>query len=86
MFTVRWLTVAADELQVAWTPADETQRAAIEWAINDLDYRLSRYPTEEGESRPGGYRVTFSWPLAILFAVHEDRQLVRIHHAWTFRR
>jgi hypothetical protein len=86
MFTLRWTTAAVEELTSFWRGANEARRAALEWAITDLDYRLSRYPHEEGESRPGGYRVTFSWPLAILFAIEHDPQIVRIYHAWTYRR
>lgn len=85
MHAIDWLHAAVDELQVLWTTADAAGRAVLEWAITDFDYRLARDPHNEGESRPGNYRVAFSWPLAILYTVDDDRGLAQIHHVWAYR-
>ena len=86
MYSLDWLHSALDELHALWGVADASQQAALEWAIMDLDYNLSRDPHNEGESRSGNYRVAFSWTLAILFTVDDSRGLAQVHHAWTCRR
>jgi hypothetical protein len=66
MFRVVWLQIALDELADAWLQGDSALRKAITAASHDIDQRLGRDPHEEGESRPGGRRLTFAAPLAAL--------------------
>jgi hypothetical protein len=86
MYALDWLHEALYELQAYWSGADPSRRALLEWAIMDLDYTLSRDPHNEGESRPGNYRVAFSYPLAVLYTVDDYRHLAQIHHVWTYHR
>ena len=62
MVRVEWLQVALDELTTLWTRADESQRQAITTASHTIDQRLGTDPIREGESRPGGRRITFVPP------------------------
>lgn len=66
MFRVEWLQIALDELTNLWTQSNSAQRQAITSASHALENRLRRDPANEGESRPGGRRITFVplWPFA----------------------
>ncbi|HZV04722.1 MAG TPA: hypothetical protein VE999_06535 [Gemmataceae bacterium] len=86
MFRVDWLEVALDELTTLWMQADATQRQAITAASHAIDQRLSSDPHNEGESRPGGRRITFVAPLAVRFQVEPDGQTVTVLHVSMFRR
>lgn len=86
MFRVDWLESALDELMTLWTQADSTQRQAITAASHVIEQRLSRDPFNEGESRPGGRRITFVAPLAVRFQVEPDGQTVTVLHVRMFRR
>jgi len=59
MFRVEWLQTTLDELMILWMQADATQRQAITTSSHTIDQRLSIDPFNEGESRPGGRRITF---------------------------
>ena len=67
MFRVEWLETALNELTALWLKADETERRAITSATYSIDQLLSRDAINEGESRPGGLRITFVPPLAIRY-------------------
>jgi hypothetical protein len=86
MYRVLWSATARDELTTIWLAADERRRRAITWALDDLDYRLSRAPGTEGESRRGSVRIAFERPLAILFEVDEDSRTVHIGHVGPYGR
>jgi plasmid stabilization system protein ParE len=86
MFRVIWTQMAVAELTAIWSAADDRRRKAIAWAMNDLDYVLSRKPKTEGESRLGDIRIAFSRPLVVLYEVDEGTRTVRIGHVGPFGR
>jgi hypothetical protein len=86
MFRVEWLQIALDELTNLWTQSDSAQRQAITSASHNLEQRLRSDPANEGESRPGGRRITFVAPLAVRFQVEADGQTVTVLHVRLFGR
>src|SRR5260370_29774916 len=76
MFRVDWLQSALDELSALWLAADSTLRQAITAASHQIDTRLSKAPSQEGESREGDTRITLVQPLSVTFEVNEDDQVV----------
>lgn len=86
MFQVEWLQIALDELTDFWAQADSTQRENITAASHALEQRLQRDPANEGESRPGGRRITFIPPLAVRFQIEADGRTVTILHVRLFGR
>lgn len=86
MFSVFKPRAALAEVVEAWTVADGPARTAIEMAMLDLERRLQEDPYGHGESRGDGSRVLFLPPLAVLVEIDDDRRLVRVVRAWTFRR
>jgi hypothetical protein len=86
MFRVEWLQIAVDELTTLWTQADSAQRQAITSASHALENRLRCDPANEGESRPGGRRITFVTPLAVRFQIEADGQTVTVLQVRLFGR
>jgi hypothetical protein len=85
MFVVERLDSALDELAAAWAIADSELRNAITKACNEVDRRLVRTPRNEGESRPGGRRITFVPPLAATFQIEGNGTTVTVLHVRVFR-
>ena len=83
MYELVWLPRARDELLAIAAATPDSARPLLIWAIGDIDYRLSRRPADEGESRPGNRRIAFSWPLVVVYEVDDVAHRVRIGHAWT---
>jgi len=71
-------------LRQTWETADESLRNAIGAALQRIDHELRTNPHHKGESRPGGTRILIEAPLAVVFAVDEERQLVRVLRVWAF--
>lgn len=86
MFRVEWLQIALDELTNFWVQADSSQRQTITAASHALEQRLRNHPANEGESRPGGSRITFVPPLAVRFQIEADGQTVTVLHVRLFGR
>jgi hypothetical protein len=86
MFQVVWLQTALDELAEAWIHADSLIRQEITRASKEIDRKLQSDPNQQGESRPQGRRVFFQYPLGVAFEVDSQRPIVRVIHAWRFRR
>ncbi len=86
MFRVEWLQTALDELARHWTDADPVLRQALTVASREIDQRLQRDPSHEGESRPSGRRVTFVAPLSATFRIETDGQAVTVVEIHLFRR
>ena len=86
MFTVRWERSALDELTNLWLGANSTMRAAITAATNELDEDLQTDPVLGSETREGGDRVRFAFPLGIRFEIDEEQHLVSVLQVWSFRR
>jgi hypothetical protein len=64
-FTVVWRQQALDALADLWNnAADKNAVAAASDRIDDL---LARDPLNQGESRPGNYRLLFERPLGVCY-------------------
>ena len=85
MFIVRWEDEALSELASLWTEANSSQRQAITVATNEIDIQLESRPFALGESRPGGRRIHFVYPLGLLFRIEQDEQTVSVLHLWQFQ-
>ncbi len=85
MFRVERLETALDELTTLWMQADSNQRQSITRASHLLEGRLSQNPANEGESRPGGRRITFLPPLAVRFQIEPNKQTVTVLQVRMFR-
>jgi len=63
---------ALDELARIWISANSALRSAVTSATRNIDRRLSRLGAAAGESRPGGRRILFEFPLTIIFRPEAD--------------
>jgi len=86
MFEVEWLQSAVDELTRIWTAADSALRQDITAASNQIDQQLENNPHGAGESRPGGRRILFVFPLGVVFRVEPDDKTVTVLGVWLVRR
>lgn len=86
MFRVDWLESALAELTTLWTDADSSARMAITVSASVLEQRLNANAPNEGESRPGGRRITFVPPLAVTFQMEPDGVTASVLHVRLFRR
>ncbi len=86
MFTVRWEKEVLDELARLWPNADSAQRQAITSATHAIDQVLRVNPSNKGESRSSGRRITFAPPLAVVFRVNAAQKIVSILQVRLFRR
>jgi hypothetical protein len=86
MLDVVWLQSALDELATMWIDATPAERQAITAATEALDGRLARNARNEGESRPGGRRITFVPPLAVRFQIEANGQTVSVLHVRLYRK
>jgi hypothetical protein len=62
-FTVVWRQHALDALADLW-------KNAVAAASDRIDDLLSRDPLNQGESRPGNYRLLFEGPLGVCYRVN----------------
>ena len=86
MFHVAWLQTALDQLASLWLQADSLLRQAITSATHQIDHKLRTDPLGHSESRPGGRRVLFGFPLGILFKIEADGKTVSVLRVWLFRK
>ena len=85
MFRLDWLQPALDELTNIWLQADTSLRLAITRATHEIERRLLTNPSNEGESRAQGQRLTFVQPLAVTFQIEADGRTVTVLHVRLFR-
>lgn len=78
MFALVWENTALDQLAEAYVAADSAVRAQMAASVEALNTNLRDDPLAVGESRIGGFRVTFVPRLAVLFHVSEVDQTVRV--------
>jgi hypothetical protein len=78
MYTLVWRERALDRLADIYVAVDPATRAAIAAGVIALNKRLAADPLHEGESRYGGYRVTFTQSLAVSFHVNVADRIVRV--------
>jgi plasmid stabilization system protein ParE len=79
-YVVVWEPPAERDLTVTWLGS--RMRHVVSRAADEIDAELERKPHDCGESREGGRRVMFVWPLGVSFKIDEDRQEVRIISVW----
>jgi len=79
MFTVVWTNRALDKLADKYVELDLSEQDALGAKIDALNHRLHRDPSDEGESRAAGYRVTFVEDLTIRFTIEPDEMVVRVY-------
>jgi hypothetical protein len=81
-YHVLWVPGAEQRLADLWLNA--TDRGAITKAPHAIDQRLRDDPLDDGESRPGGRRILFETPLAVLYRVIEQDMFVHVLHVWLY--
>jgi plasmid stabilization system protein ParE len=74
MYDVRWSDRADDELANAWLAAAD--RNAVNQTADRVEELLARDPLGQGESRSGNVRLLYEAPLAVLYRVLPDAQVV----------
>ena len=77
---VVWEPSAERDLTEMWLRS--RMRHAINRAADQIDVELERDPHDCGESRDGGRRVMFVWPLGASFKAGENEQEVRVISVW----
>jgi hypothetical protein len=82
MIHVRWEDTALNQAAALWMAADSTVRQTITSAMNRIDERLRRNPSEEGESRPEDRRILFDFPLGILYRIEPTGEVVSVLRVW----
>jgi hypothetical protein len=71
-----WKSSAETELARLWTESND--REAVTRAADRIDAALRTNPMSQGESRSGRTRIMFESPLAVLFDVYPEEQLVYV--------
>ena len=79
-YRIHWLPSAESELAEIWLASSDRKR--ITTAAAELDRRLAANAPDEGESRSNELRITFELPLAIVFRVLADVNLVEVGQVW----
>jgi hypothetical protein len=82
-YRVVWIASAVDELAHAWINADSQLRELIVAAAHYIDEQLAMNPYAASESRPGGRRIQFVFPLGIHYRIENDATVV-VTHLWCF--
>lgn len=83
MYTVVWLPDAENELAELWMKS--SRRNAVTQAASEIDRRLAENGALEGESRQSHFRITFEFPLAVVFRVDQENQAVFVGQVWEFQ-
>ena len=78
MYDVEWLDAALEELARLWSQADSALRDSLTAASLEIDKRLHRDASNDGESRSGGRRITLVPPLAATFRVNEESRTATV--------
>lgn len=85
MFSIYRSQEAVGPLREVWEQADDSLRQAILEATERVNERLHHEPQTKGESRTNSTRILFEAPIAVLFEVDDEKQLVNIVRSWAFR-
>ena len=78
MFALIWLHWALEEFADVYVTATPEERERLAATVEALNSRLQSDPFNEGESRSGGYRITFPRMLAVIFRVDEKECVVYV--------
>jgi plasmid stabilization system protein ParE len=79
-FTVVYLPSAEDQLAELWLSAED--RDAVREAADEIDRLLGQHPQDVGEARVSNLRILVRQPIAVLYDVRPDDQLVKVWAAW----
>ena len=82
-YTVVWVGTAEQALTEIWLAAKD--RNAVSAAAQSIDHALETNPLGVGESRDFGQRIVFVAPLAVIYSVRSQENLVRVRRVWTIR-
>lgn len=77
-YSVVWAIPILDRLSDLYVAADPAERERMASGVEALNRRLAMNPTEEGESREGDQRVTFTPFLVVRFRVNLMTDTVRV--------
>ena len=77
MFALNWSKYALDRLADIYIAATLDEQARIA-GVDALNARLRSDPLNEGESRSGGYRLTFTPLLSVGFYVSTADRVVQV--------
>ena len=78
MFALLWVEYAMNGLADVYIAASPEERERIAAGVEAVNARLRTDPSDEGESREGGGRITFPPLLAVGFHVSEDERVVQV--------
>jgi hypothetical protein len=84
MFGVVSTNSALDELADIWVRVTPQLRDRIEFSVQSLDQALSEDPNTLGESRSHDRRVAFDPPIAIIYRIEANPQVVIVTHVWQY--
>jgi hypothetical protein len=85
MFSIYRSQESVSPLREVWEQADDSLREAILEAIERVNERLHHEPHTKGESRTNTTRILFEAPVAVLYEVDDEKQLVNIVRSWAYR-
>ncbi len=77
-YSVVWANPILDRLADLYVGAEPADRERTAAGVEALNRRLATNPTEEGESRDGDQRVTFTPCLVVRFRVNLMSDAVRV--------
>ena len=86
MFALIWMNRALEQLANVYVTATPEERERIAAAVDALNARLRSDPLSEGESRSGGFRITFPSLLSVLFHVSETDRVVHVARVMRYGR
>lgn len=78
MFALIWRRRPLDRMADAYIRLDLAAQDRLAGAVENLNARLRSDPLDVGESRAGGYRLTFLPGLQVLFRVDRTARTVEV--------
>ncbi|MBX9624056.1 MAG: hypothetical protein K2X82_09630 [Gemmataceae bacterium] len=78
MFALSWGDTPLDRMADAYIRLDLAAQDRLAGAVENLNTRLRSDPLDVGESRTGGYRLTFLPGLQVLFRVDLTTRTVEV--------
>ena len=81
-YKVVWTRAAESRLAQMWLAS--RMRHLIKEAADEIDASLAQNPYDSGESRDADRRVTFLWPVGVLFTIDEIQKQVKVVSVWQY--
>ncbi len=75
-YTVTWRPKAETTLTQMWLGGRDRQ--SIQEAAERIEQQLANWPLEVGESRVGNHRILIDDPLAVVYSVWPQDQVVKV--------